>query len=82
VIAGAWQEYHDKVIPGTADEVQISETRKAFYAGAMSVFMGVIGGLSAGDEAQPEDLALLDDIQREIDEFLAVATRDGTGVQT
>lgn len=34
----AWEDYRRKVVPKTAGENQVIETRRAFYAGAAAMF--------------------------------------------
>lgn len=74
-IAEAWQQYDEKVLPDVAGTVQRTECRKAFYAGAATVFGLLVHGVSKGDEPTAEDEALLDNIKAEIDEFLEEAMR-------
>lgn len=66
-----WESYRARVIPKDAGGVQVEETRRAFYAGAAIVFGALIHGVSPGEEVQATDLRMMDDLQTELDEFLA-----------
>lgn len=41
LIDKAWEDYRQLVVPHTAGETQIRETRRAFYAGALLVFEAI-----------------------------------------
>ena len=64
-----WQSYRKLVVPDDAGEVQVNESRQAFYAGAAVLFEGIIGGLDGGSEATDADIQRMDDIQAEITAF-------------
>ena len=69
MINEAWLSYEAEVIPANAPEVQRSESRRAFYAGARTVFDGLVSGVS--EEGTTEaDLAMMDSIKSELDQFL------------
>lgn len=68
-IERSWQSYRRMVVPADAGDVQINETRQAFFAGASILFTALIHGVSEGPEVQPADEQLMADLQREIDEF-------------
>lgn len=70
-IAKAWASYRQRVVPTNAGQVQVEETRRGFYAGAAAVFGSVIDQLSPGDEITDADVAVLETIQRELDEHIA-----------
>ena len=59
-------EYKDRVIPENAPEVQVAETEKAFYAGAMIMYRLFV---SAGNETEEACHALWNSYQEEIREF-------------
>lgn len=62
----AWRDYHAKVIPPTAGEVQIQETRRAFYAGATALLMLLMKQLEPGSEPTAKDLAMMDALEQEL----------------
>ncbi len=68
-IEAGWLEYK-KTIPANAHSVQVTETRRAFYAGAVIIFQALVNGVSAGPDPQNEDLRMMADMQAEIDAFL------------
>ena len=76
LIADAWIDYMHKVLPGNASKVQISETRRAFYAGALSLFEAIGSGLSPGSDVEQTDLRMLDDIAVELRTWLADSLRE------
>ena len=80
LIEQAWDLYRERVIPPQAGEVQVDESRKAFYAGATALFTSIMAGLGSGDEATVEDLSLLDGVRDELDEYVAGIMRDNAGV--
>jgi hypothetical protein len=57
------------VLPVVASEVQVVETRKAFYAGAIMLFRTLISSLTPGKEATAADMAFLTAIDNEIVAF-------------
>ncbi|HEY5566018.1 MAG TPA: hypothetical protein VIM81_02070 [Gammaproteobacteria bacterium] len=68
-IERSWQRYLRMVVPADAPDVQVNETRQAFFAGAAILFTALQFGVSEGDEVQPADERLMADIQAEIDTF-------------
>ncbi len=70
VIAGKWSSYREQVVPAEAEETQVVETRRAFYAGAAAVYWTLIHKLGDSPDPTPEDIALLDGIAAEIQEFV------------
>ena len=71
-IARAWSSYRTLVVPADAGEVQVEETRRAFYAGAAVIFQGLkiwLDGEDGTDEPSEADLAKMSEIQAEIDAF-------------
>ena len=68
-VARHWADYRAKVVPQNAHPIQLAETRQAFYAGAIALFSEIVNGLSPEEESTEADLAMLDDIKREFDEW-------------
>ena len=64
-----WNSYRAKVVPGDASDVQLTETRQAFFAGAAVLFEGIMAGLDNTAEPTDGDMQRMADIQAEIDEF-------------
>lgn len=71
LIADAWRDYEIKVVPLNAPEVQRTESRRAFYAGAIAVFTGVLSMLEPGMEPTDNDLKKMDDLFKEIKQYKA-----------
>lgn len=73
-IEKGWEGYR-KLLPPNASEVQIRETRQAFYGGAAILFEALMRGLDEGEEATDGDVQIMTDIQRELQEFGAQLDR-------
>ncbi|TFH40740.1 MAG: hypothetical protein E4H01_16075, partial [Lysobacterales bacterium] len=75
LIERAWQSYRVNVVPHDAGEVQLKETRNAFYAGAAILFTTLTSETFLDDDGggsiDPtiDDLLKMEMIQEEIDEF-------------
>lgn len=67
-LGGAWLAYHLHVLPSGAPEIQVKETRRAFYAGAEAMF-NLVDKASAGDATEDEACAKLSGYLDEIVEF-------------
>lgn len=63
-----WQGYA-KLLPPDASDIQIRETRQAFYAGAAILFEAMMRMLDTGEEPTEQDMQRMTDIQRELSEF-------------
>jgi hypothetical protein len=70
VIETAWQDFALKVIPAGAPPIQITESRKAFYAGAMCLLDSLMKVLGPGKEPTESDLLIMDGVQKELAQFL------------
>jgi hypothetical protein len=68
-LAEIWAKYEREVMPRDAGETQRRESRNCFYAGAAVLFSIIMRNMSAGDEPQPEDMELLDNLAAEIKAF-------------
>ena len=51
-----WKEFHEKVVPKTAGPVQIEETRKAFYSGALAVISLLSKMFTSDREVTEQDM--------------------------
>lgn len=65
----AWRSFRLTVIPPTASAVQVSEMRKAFFAGAAILQSIITRGMSEDEEPTEEDLALMETIHDELVAF-------------
>ncbi len=68
-IKDAWEIYR-KGIPSGAPRVQVDETRKAFYGGAMAIFVALTTGVSEGDEVKEEDMDMMSSLEKELEAFM------------
>jgi len=75
LIESAWNSYQRQVLPTSAGDIQRTETRLAFYAGAAALFGGLANGVGDEDEPTADDLAMMDGIKAELDEWREEAKR-------
>ena len=66
-----WDSYDLKVVPAAAGNAQRQETRRAFYAGAQALMGIVMNSLSLDSEPTDEDVAVMEDLDAELREFVA-----------
>ena len=64
-----WLDYKMRVVPRDAPAIQIKETRRAFYAGAMAFYSQVMSLLEPGPEPTAKDLQMVGDMVEELIEF-------------
>lgn len=67
-IEKGWNSYR-ALLPKEAGEVQIRETRQAFYGGAAILFESIMMMLDPGAEPTEADMQRMTDIQNELREF-------------
>ncbi len=70
MIGIGWDEYKRMTLPDDASEVQVNETRKAFFFGASTMFYGQLAVLDENEEPTERDLAIMDDVHHELDAFI------------
>ena len=73
IIADEWQSYRDNVLPKDAMPIQVSETRRAFYAGFCSLFSVLLKKVEPGEEPTDKDMRMMDSIKAELDQHLQEA---------
>lgn len=61
-----WEDFRDKVIPESASAVQVSETKKAFYAGALALISLTSTMFSEEREVTEKDINDYDSLVNEI----------------
>lgn len=71
IMDSAWRSYSEQVIPLDAPDIQRQECRRSFYAGAGALFGGVMKMLDPGEDPTLDDLAKMDALQTELDQFNA-----------
>ena len=64
-----WKDYLE-ILPDDSGEVQIEETKRAFHAGFISLFHGVITPMARSSDGMQSNIATLESIQEEVDEYL------------
>jgi len=69
LLDAAWRSYAEHVIPANAPDAQRVECRRAFYAGAQALYGGLIKMLDPGDEPTDADLARMEAIHDELEQF-------------
>ena len=70
IIDTAWRSYAEQIIPVNAPDVQRQELRRAFYAGAASMFGGIMAMLEPGTEPTDADLENMNALQGELDQYV------------
>lgn len=70
IVEAGWVGYKLFVVPKNASEVQINETRRAFFAGAQHLFASIISSLEESDDATDRDLTRMDNINRELNNYV------------
>lgn len=61
--------HYSAVLPPDAGPIQIEETRRAFFAGAYTLFHRILGQLQPGEDATNADLNLLDVMHEELERW-------------
>lgn len=70
IIEAGWEGLRLMSIPPDAPQVQITEMRNAFFAGASHLFSSIMNMLDPGKEATEADTRRLDLISKELAEFI------------
>ena len=71
-IGEQWESFRKEYVPADAASVQVTETRRAFYAGAAAFFGGIYQSLDDGAETTDEDVAKLAAMHQELLDFGAL----------
>lgn len=69
LIEAGWVALRELVIPDNAPDVQVSEMRMAYMAGAQHLFSSIIAMMDPGTEPTDEDIRRMDLIHIELEEF-------------
>lgn len=64
-----FQCYRRMVIPADAPAVQVEECRRAFFAGASTLFKLLTQHVSDGEDITEQDMRMMGDIQNELSAF-------------
>ena len=76
IIADLWKDYQTKVLPRNCSDIQLIETRKAFYAGAGALLNAIYNILEGGEEVTEQDLDVMDAIHNELQRFVMEMKKD------
>ncbi|MBN3949411.1 MAG: hypothetical protein HWQ38_24275 [Nostoc sp. NMS7] len=74
-ISSHWQSYEAQVLPKGCSPVQLQETRRAFYAGAVSV-LALMAKLSEEEITEEEGSDIIEELMQESRDFTARIGRD------
>lgn len=75
LIEAGWQAYRMLCIPPDAPDIQVSESRLAYFFGAQHLFASIMGILEEGAEPTDADLQRMDSINSELEAFIAEVKR-------
>lgn len=70
-VAKQWESYARDVLPPGCSQVQRTETKRAFYAGAQALLMRILARLSPDAEPTEEDMFMMHGIEHELSQFAA-----------
>ena len=70
IIEFGWAVYLKSVISPMASQIQIDETRNAFFAGAQHLFASILAVLDPDKEPTERDLRRMDAIAKELSNFV------------
>jgi hypothetical protein len=71
LIEAGWQAYRMLSIPPNASDIQVRESRLAYFLGAQHLFASIMGIMDSGTEPTEDDLRRLTLISNELDAFIA-----------
>ena len=69
LMAEQWDQFARSVLHEGIPAIQRQEMRRAFYAGAESILFRVIAAFAPDAEPTADDLAIMDNLDRELKEF-------------
>ena len=75
LLESAWEDFRAHVIHPKASELQLTEMRRAFYAGAGCLLVTLLSTVSPGDDVQQSDLDRLRSINEELQAFSAAVQK-------
>lgn len=67
-VLNTWQGYHLMCMKG-ATPAELEKAKEAFFAGAATVFQGMMASMSDGDEPTEADMQFMAELQAELDAF-------------
>jgi len=69
LLESQWQEYRSKVISKRAPEVQVTESKRAFFAGAWAFYAVLMNNVGPEPQETREDLSLMEGLHTEMVAF-------------
>ena len=70
MIAMAWADYRKKVVHPDAEDIQVKQTRKAFYAGGAAVLTSMMQAMGPGRDSEDSDVVILEKLLMELRDHL------------
>ena len=71
ILEGGWVAMRALILPDFPDmTVQVTEMRKAYFAGAQHLFASIMAVMDSDREPTANDMRIMDSIQKELDEFV------------
>jgi len=64
-LADEWSDYENSILSAHAGQTQRIETRRAFYAGAHSILMGLLDAASESGNSDDIGATMLENLHRE-----------------
>lgn len=79
LIDAEWIGYREAVIPAGASSTQVEASKRAFFAGAMSLCGIIANALSPDMESTEEDIATITAIHNELQAFSEIVIAQSVG---
>lgn len=76
LIEAGFQAYRMLSIPPDAPDIQVKESRLAYFFGAQHLFASVMGVLDDGDEPTEDDMKRMELIHKELEAFIEDVKRN------
>lgn len=68
-VAAMWVLYRTRVLAVNAPPIQVSECRRAFYAGVQSILLDGLLGIGDDSVSEEQGVAHLDSLHKECEQF-------------
>lgn len=65
-----WNQFQERVLPSNCSEIQLRETKRAFYAGAECLLSTIMSNLTSDAEPTEEDFKMMNDLHQEFLDFV------------
>lgn len=77
IVEAGWVGYQMLVVPAGASKTQVTETKKAFFAGAHHLFASIMSILGPGGEVTDKDLDRMTAVSEELEKFAKELVENG-----